>query len=100
MRQDSSYFDLKKSARPADGATDDVGCGTAGEGFRMGANEHGFVEFAPPRRRRCMRRNPGTILNVLHQHATEPHAHVWVGSLPRCGGVEGAHAGGATLPRP
>jgi hypothetical protein len=59
MRQDSSYFDLKESARPAGRATDDVGCGTAGEGFRMGVDEHGFVEFAAATAQTVHERKPG-----------------------------------------
>lgn len=83
MRQDSSYFDLKKSARPAGGATDDVGCGTAGEGFRMGINEHGFVEFAAATAQTVHEKEPGHHLECAAS-ARDRTSH------PRLGGSAAA----------
>jgi quinol monooxygenase YgiN len=41
-------------------------------------HEQEFVEFAAATAQTVHEQEPGTILYVLHQHATEPHTYVWV----------------------
>jgi quinol monooxygenase YgiN len=41
-------------------------------------HEQEFVELAAATAQTVHEQEPGTILYVLHQHATAPHSYVWV----------------------